>query len=252
MKAAFTLLEVLFSLAVVALLFAVAIPATSRATLYAARTKSIANLRQLGIAAHLYANEHDQKLPGESPADPLLPSLPVDGSTAADRWPALFCSYLSPNDPRVFLDPSDKSTARLLPADIISNVVNNTGYVYNGFDDLTQDGQTSSEVPLTMIEHPTAVVLMSQKVPASKTFYVDLLSSPLALLTSVLNPAAYNGGSHYLYVDGSVRYLKQEDYTNTLWLVNKDLRLPPLLNSLRPQLAQGEPLSSGSAAEPNS
>jgi prepilin-type N-terminal cleavage/methylation domain-containing protein/prepilin-type processing-associated H-X9-DG protein len=250
-KTAFTLLEVLFSLAVVALLFAVAIPATSRATLYASRTKSIANLRQLGVAAHLYANDHDQKLPGAAPANPLLP-LPIGGAAPTDRWPALFCSYLSPNDPRVFLDPSDPVTAKLPLAAILSNDVNNTGYIYNGFDELMQDSQPASDVPLTMIEHPTAVVLMSQKVQNCKTFYVDLLSSPLSLLTSVLNPSAYNGGSHYLYVDGSVRYLKQEEYNNNLWLVNKDFQLPPLLNSMRPQIAQGNPLPSGGAPEPSS
>ena len=250
MKAAFTLLEVLFSLAVVALLFAIAIPASSRATQYAARTKSISNLRQLGVAAHLYANEHDQKLPGQLPTNPLLP-LPGTGA-GGDRWPTLFCAYLSPNDPRVFLDPTDPTTAKLLSADILSNDVNNTGYIYNGFDDLTVDDNPVSEVPLTMILRPSEVVLMSQKVASSKAFYVDLLSSPLALLTSVLNPSAYNGGAHYLYVDGSVRYLKQAEYSNSLWLVNKDLHLPPLLNAMRPQLAQGDPLPSAGATEPNS
>lgn len=237
MKAAFTLLEVLFAIAILALLVAIAIPATSRATLYAARTRSISNMRQLGVASRLYSNEHDQKLPGQVPSNSLLSILSGPGATP-DRWPKLFCAYLSPNDPRVFLDPTDHAAAQLAPADIVSNDKNNTGYIYNGFDDLSQNGQPLSEIPVMMIDQPVNTILISQKAPTAKNFYLDLLSGPLSLLTSLLKPAAFNGGSHYLYVDGSVRYLKQQDYSNQLWLVNKGLSLPPLLNASRPCLAQ--------------
>ena len=235
-KAAFTLLEILFALAILALLIAIAIPATSRATLYAARTKSISNLRQIGVASRLYANEHDQKLPGQISSDPLLPPPIGDGNK--DRWPKLLCAYLSPSDPRVLLDPTDRAATQLTASDILSNDVNRTGYIYNGFDDLGRDGQPPAEVSLTMIDQPVNTILMSQKMQGAKDFYVDLLGAPLAVLSSLLNPAAFNGGSHYLYVDGSVRYLKEAEYSNQLWLVNKGNVLPPPFNNSRSRLAQ--------------
>ena len=91
-------------LAVLFVLAAVAIPAShSDMSQYTARMKSISNLRQIGVAAHLYANDHDQQLPGQ-PASGLL-GLPVPGPTdgSSDQWPTLFCTIISrPSDPRVF------------------------------------------------------------------------------------------------------------------------------------------------------
>ena len=226
MKAAFTLLETLVVFAVLAVLVAIAIPATTRMSEYSARMKSISNLRQIGVAAHLYANDHNQQLPGQ-PASVLgLPGVDVPAANS-DQWPTLFCAYLSPSDPRVFLDPSDPTAAKLPMAAVLSNTVNNTGFVYNGFDDLSDNDTPVQSVPLTRLDTPSEVVLLAQKTQGATSFYVDLLLSPLGNLFSLLNPMAYDGGSHYLFVDGSVRFIKQNDYSNTLWLVNKNLSLPP-------------------------
>ena len=121
MKAGFTLLEVLVVFVVVAVLVAIAIPASTRMSAYTARTKSISNLRQIGVAAHLYANDHEQQLPGQPPPPSL--GLPGLGTPAPDQdqWPTLFCAYLSPSDPRVFLDPSDRAAAKLPLPQVISN-----------------------------------------------------------------------------------------------------------------------------------
>ena len=71
-----------------------------------------------------------------------------------------------------------------------------------------------------------------RKRPAERPpFYVSPLFQPIASLISLLNPAAYDGGSHYLFVDGSVRFIKQSDYSNAFWLVDKNdtlLPFPPL------------------------
>ena len=226
MKAAFTLLEVLVVFAVLAVLAAIAIPVSSRMSEYSARMKSVSNLRQIGVAAHLYANDHGQQLPGE-PASLLgLPGIEPPESPS-DQWPTLFCAYLSPSDPRVFLDPSDPTAAKLPLASVISNAVNNTGYVYNGFDDLGEANTPAANVSLARLDTPSEVVLLAQKTQGASTFYVDLLFNPLGNLFSLLNPTAYDGGSHYLFVDGSVRFIKQAEYSNNLWLVNKNLSLPP-------------------------
>ena len=225
MKAAFTLLEVLVVFAVLAVLAAIAIPATTRMSAYSARMKSVSNLRQIGVAAHLYANDHNQQLPGHQ--GPLLAGLPLPLPEAAgDQWPTLFCAYLSPNDPRVFEDPTDPTVAKLPLSAILSNIKNNTGFVYNGFDDLGSDDQPATSVALTRLETPAETVLLAQKTVGASAFYVDVLLNPLGNLFSLLNPTAYDGGSHYLFVDGSVRFIKQTDYKSNLWLVNKSLSLP--------------------------
>ena len=230
MKAAFTLLETLVVFTVAAALVAIALPATTRVSQYSARMKAIANMRQIGVAAQLYANDHNQQLPGHA-------------SDAGGTWPQLFCQYLSPTDPRVFLDPSDKQTASLLPDMVLSPQTNNTGYIYNGFDDLGTDGQPASTVPLSRLQTPSQVILLAPKTQGATEFYADLLLAPLTDLLSQLNPSVYDGGASYLFADGSIRFLKQAEYSNTDWLVDKSVQLPtlpPLCNSPN-GLAQSSP-----------
>lgn len=222
--------------AVVALLAAIAIPATSKISEYSSRTKSISNLRQIGVAAHLYAADHNQQLPGQpSPAG----AVPGDGSS--DQWPTLFCAYLTPSDPTVFVDPGDPATSRLPVASILSNVVNNTAFVYNGFDDLATNSQPPSAVSLTILPTPAETVLLAQKTHGATAFFVSPLFQPIAALSSLLNPAAYDGGSHYLFVDGSVRFIKETDYSNSFWLVDKSTKLPfpPPLPPILPHGSEG-------------
>ena len=243
MKAAFTLLEVLVAFAVVAVLVAIAIPVTSKMGQYSARMKSVSNLRQIGVAAHLYANDNNQQLPGQPSSLSVLGVSLQSPDPSVAQWPALFCAYLSPSDPRVLVDPSDPVAAVLPPTAILSNTSNNTGYVYNGFNDLAVDNQPAQSVALTRLDTPAEVVLLAQKTPGAPNFYVNLLLNPLGNLLSLLNPSAYDGGSHYLFVDGSVRFIREPDYTNSLWLVNKNITVPPL------GLPQGRWVQGGSNAQ---
>ncbi len=224
MKGAFTLLETLVVFTVLAVLVAVAIPATTRVHQYSARMKAVSNMRQLGVAAHLYANDHNQQLPGH----PVGEGLPVLGNAAGGTWPQLFCEYLSPSDPRVFLDPSDRQTAKLPLTTVLSDQINNTGYIYNGFDDLSPQGLPLNAVPLSRLENPSQIILLAPKTQGATIFYADLLLQPLADLLNQFNPVVYDGGAHYLFVDGSVRFLKESEYSNNFWLTDKSVRLPTL------------------------
>ena len=222
--------------AVVALLAAIAIPATSKISEYTSRTKSISNLRQIGVAAHLYAADHNQQLPGQ----PSPTGTFTGPGSSGDQWPALFCAYLTPSDPTVFVDPGDPGTSRLPGASILSNAANNTAFVYNGFDELAADNHPPPAVSLTNLPTPADTVLLAQKTRGATAFFVSPLFQPIAALSSLLNPAAYDGGSHYLFVDGSVRFIKETDYSNSFWLVDKSISLPfPPLLPLPPILPHG-------------
>ena len=242
MKGAFTLLETLAGMAIVAVLFAVAIPTTAHVNQYAARVKAVSNLRQLGVAAQLYANDHNQQLPGRPTSDPL-PAPKSDGT-----WPQLFCQYLSPSDPRVFLDPQDRRTAKLPLNTVLSPAVNNTGYLYNGFDDLAPEGQAPSVVSLTRLETPSQIILLAPKAQGVTGFYVDVLLQPIANLLNEFNPVVYDGGAHYLFVDGSVRFLKQSEYSNSFWLSDKSIQLPALPDL--PFFRSHPSFANGSGAQP--
>ena len=207
--------------AVGALLAAIVIPVSSRISEYTLRTKSISNLRQIGVAARLYASDHNQQLPGQPTS-----GVPLLAGSIPDQWPALFCAYLTPSDPTVFLDPGDPTTSRLPLSAILSNTANNTAFVYNGFDQLAVDNQPPNVIPLTTLATPAEIVLLGQKTRGATAFFVSPIFDPISSLFSLLDPAAYDGGSHYLFVDGSVRLISQSDYSNTFWLVDKSSGLP--------------------------
>lgn len=63
MRAAFTLIELLVVIAIIAILAAILFPVFARARENARRTTCASNLRQLGLAAHMYAQDYDEQLP---------------------------------------------------------------------------------------------------------------------------------------------------------------------------------------------
>ena len=63
-RCAFTLLELLVVIAVIGILAALLLTVLSRAKARAQQTACLSNLKQIGLGIHLYADEHDDTLPG--------------------------------------------------------------------------------------------------------------------------------------------------------------------------------------------
>src|SRR5690242_11930355 len=74
----FTLIELLVVIAIIAILAAMLLPALSAAKARALRTQCLGNLRQLGLAVQMYANDNRDSFPG--------PNWGVSGDPNAPGW----------------------------------------------------------------------------------------------------------------------------------------------------------------------
>ena len=70
-RAGFTLIELLVVIAIIAILVSLLLPALTRARDSGRKAACISNLRQMGIAVHAYASDHDGRIPYGPVAPPF-------------------------------------------------------------------------------------------------------------------------------------------------------------------------------------
>ena len=233
---AFTLIELLVVIAIIAILAALFFPAMKAVN--GARNESVAlsNMRQVGAAFILYANDNSY----------MLPNRPAGGGGATpDKWPVLLSKYLS--DVRVYASSYDTQNwiiRGLSPTDAVSNNANNTSFIMNGYNDLGTLNNPAVQIRINQFPSTSDIILLGTPIIGSRQFYMDFEEAPNGNENDVLQLAAFNGGSNYMFADGSARFITAaaynapvpgatnslQSYGNTLWCVNKSYVIPTVGN----------------------
>jgi prepilin-type N-terminal cleavage/methylation domain-containing protein len=127
MRRGLTLLEVLVVIAIIAVLLALLVPAVQSVRVRALLTQSNNNLRQIGLAFHAIADNHNGELPGCVPArgtpyrkDPLVSLLPfLEETNVYNKYNSLSLvranRYSYRMQVAVYLNPLDRSFGSLNP-----------------------------------------------------------------------------------------------------------------------------------------
>src|SRR5581483_6584389 len=128
-QSGFTLVELLVVIGIIALLIAMLLPALNRARQQAVAVQCASNLRQLGTAAVLFANDHhgrmqpvsdDKWVKMNDPSRSTFAYRDLNNQNFAMDWASALIPYLGRNVPQgqTFMDlPDQQSKVFRCPAD---------------------------------------------------------------------------------------------------------------------------------------
>lgn len=199
---AFTLVESLLVIAVIAILAAIIIPVTQTVRTRMAATVSQSNLRQLGLLFQQYQANHDFELPPASHS--------YDGSRKV--WDHYLAEYLETN--------SEIETLLYAPADTLERRWENKeprSYSMVRANGLGTAAVSYSETgpPVARglnVSEPSKVLLLVERSSDTNIVFGDssaVTDSPNQQLTNGAD--MYGGEFNYLYMDGHVEFLKPEE-----------------------------------------
>jgi len=211
MRSAFTLIELLVVIAIVVTIIAVFMPLVSKARELGRKAQCANNMRQIGIALHMYCDDHDDLIPIY---------LATNGLGSADEWWIELAPYLD-----ITCDPFDAEIYRCLTAkntsisQFIPNAyamlaplkrTGNKGLAYN-INFLLVPFKAGKPVPkrLSQATHPATTLCLydcvNDKVGViGKWFFYN--ASTVATFVS----DRHTGGTNILWLDGHVGWKRKK------------------------------------------
>ncbi len=208
--AGFTLVEVIVVVAIVTILAALSLPMVQRSLVGAKRAECSSNLRQIGTAIHLYANDHDGRLPGTTH------ELGTDIEAA---WIFALKPYVGGVD-EIRICPADPKGPDRLRAD-------GTSYILNSYVFVPRIGPFGEALPgsinnVRAISQPSQTLFASnisdaQGVSAqSDHTHSDRWEGSWGALCADIQPDRFTTNAQPDHTEGSANYLFADGHVETI------------------------------------
>ncbi|MFO1459737.1 MAG: type II secretion system protein [Verrucomicrobiota bacterium] len=223
----FSMIELLVVIAIIATLAALLFPAIAKTRAQAARTACANHLRQLTLAAQLYADDHRGEFPVSAPGR---------------RWTRLFLPGY--RDLKILRCAQDEGLRHAPPSSAEVSEETPRSYLFNGFSDFIAEiypgklatpirqGLLPMALPEARIVTPLETILFGEKAATSSAGELDVLLPNVGFLSD-LDEARHGvrghtrrGQSNFGFADGGVRPLPFGECTCpiNLWGITESAR----------------------------
>jgi prepilin-type N-terminal cleavage/methylation domain-containing protein/prepilin-type processing-associated H-X9-DG protein len=223
-RRAFTLVELLVVIGIIALLISILMPALATARAQAVRLKCASNLRTLGQVMQQYANDHKGMIPRDySWGEPDHPF-----------WAELLARYMKKPMPKPAIPSSAAGDAVMAPylakidwlqCPAFPNDLQGVDFVINGWDKYNP-GSTGAMMRVTKISHNSEIIMITEghkdmsvtELDKHDVWALDQLPSGPVGSRRICDDQRHRGLINSLYVDGHVsarpfKNLTQQDFT---------------------------------------
>jgi prepilin-type N-terminal cleavage/methylation domain-containing protein/prepilin-type processing-associated H-X9-DG protein len=221
-RGAFTLVELMVVISIIAILASMLMPALARAKAKANQIKCLNHMRQLGLALSMYADDHGGEYPPRR--------IPTNA------WPHKLKPYYM--DWRIITCPSD----RFGIVGLFANDANpKNSFLINGFNDFFAKTLSERDYQLfrrwqwphgmreSDIRTTSETILFGEKRTGSPHIHMDLDQGQRGNDLEEIDHQRHGRGSNFVFADNSVRFLpkNQELYPENLWAIQDEFRYPP-------------------------
>lgn len=202
----FTLVEILIVLAIIGILAAIMLPAFIRVRDGARTAACAANLRQIGLAMQLYANDNNGSYPSllaHAPnctwADNVEPYVKSPQVFQCPAWPeGEYRTGCEPDKPR------DENNDISMSWD--------GGYIFN-----SSAANEKGRLRQSSVQRPAELMLVLD----GRGDFTGVGTGPINVDTMSITPRRHSGGCNVLFVDGHVKWLSPAKLTErSLWTLS--------------------------------